>query len=363
MSETSSVSSDASSRVSIKDFRVDSRELAYMAKLKKTLMEKRGVVETTATMTVAHLRAINGGNGFTSLSFLSDVETVRAAIEKDHTTGTQKQYYSAIISALSTTDSSRYKKPLETYRNLFNGKKDEVKKETEARGTALTEKEAAVWMDWPDILRHYERVGREVKAILKKPGFMTSVDYDRVQDHMILALYTQMPPRRNKDYGQMFVTRKEPGTDLTKNYYVMEQGKMYFNVYKTAKTHGAQVVDVPEDVQAIILRYLKLTGSYRSSRGRAPMMPLICSYDGAHLYQQNRMTLLLHRAFGKKIGCNIIRHAYISNLYTPAVLTMGETALAMGHGRSTHLSYFRTPAGGAGTTDMSSEASSVIEHM
>ena len=163
----------------------------------------------------------------------------------------------------------------------------------------------------------------------------------------------------------MWITRKEAGDDKTKNYYVMEEGKMYFNVYKTAKTHGQQVVDVPEHVQTIILRFLKLTGGYRRSRGRAPLLPLICSYDGAHYDSPTKMTLFLNRAFGKKLSCNIIRHSYISNLYTPAVLKMGETASAMGHGRTCHLSYFRTaaPVGGAGTADSGSDSGSVIEHV
>lgn len=363
MSDTSSVSSYASSHESVQDVMIAGRELTYMANLKKTIIEKRGVTESTATQTIQCLMRLNDGKGFTSLAFLADVDAIRAKVEKDHTDVTQKAYYGRILCALGTTESKRYAKPQLTYRKLFEGKVEEVVAATKKRGTGLTEKEAAVWMSWPDILTYYEKVSKEVKTILSKSGDLTSVDYDRVQDHLLLTLFTQMAPRRNKDYSCMWITRKEAGDDKTKNYYVMEEGKMYFNVYKTAKVHGQQVVDVPEHVQAIIHRFLKLTGGYRRSRGRAPLLPLICSYDGAHYDSTSKMTLFLNRAFGKKISCNIIRHAYISNLYTPAVGSMEKAASSMGHSVMTHLHYFRAPTGGAGTADSESDAGSVIEHM
>lgn len=363
MSETTSVSSVESAPVDFKDFKVDGREVSYMAKLMAVIIEKRGVTESTAKQVIGILRRLNGGNGFTSLAFLTDVSTVRGIIEKDYAPGTQKTMYGRVISALSTMESGRYKKPLEMYRKLFEGKAEEVATETKERGTDLTKKEADAWMSWPDILAHYEKVGRQVKAYLRSPP-LTSVHYDRVLDHLLLTLYTQMPPRRTKDYGAMWVTRKEPGTDLTKNYYVIKEGKMYFNVYKTAKTHGQQVVDVPEHVQKLIMRFLKLTGGYRASRGRAPLLPLICNYDGAHYSNPTKVTLFLNRAFdGRKISCNILRHAYISSLYTPAVGSMADTADAMAHSVTTHLTYFRAPAGGAGTADSSSDGGSVIEHV
>lgn len=363
MSETSSVSSAGSASVEFKDFRVDGRELSYMDKLRASIIEKRGVTEATAQQTIRCLRWLNGGNGFTSLAFLADVAAIRELVEKDHTDNTQKMYYGRIVAALSTVSGKRYVKPLESYKKLFDGARDAIVKADKERGAALTKKEAETWMDWPKILAHYEKVGQEVKAIMKKPGPMTSVDYDRVMDHMLLALYTQMPPRRTKDYSAMWVTRKEPGADLTKNYYVMKEGKMYFNVYKTAKTHGQQVVDVPEHVQKLILQFLKLTGGYRASRGRAALLPLICSYDGAHYSNPTKMTVFLNRAFdGKKVSCNILRHAYISNLYTPAVGVMEETASSLGHSVLTHLHYFRNPAGGAGTADSESDDGSIIKH-
>jgi integrase len=162
----------------------------------------------------------------------------------------------------------------------------------------------------------------------------------------------------------MWVTRKAPGDDKSKNYYVINEAKMYFNAYKTAKTHGVQTVDVPKPVQKVLLQYLKLTGCYRRSRGRATLMPLICSYDGAHYTAGGTMTHLLNRAFGKKVSCNIIRHAYISNLYTADVVGMADTAKSMAHAVTTHLAYYRKPVGGAGvTSDSGSDeaSSSVIE--
>lgn len=335
-------------------------QLTYMNELKALLIEKRGVCESTARQTIEALMRLNGNAGFNSVAFLADIERIREWIEKDHSDETQKMYYGRIIATLDVMEGTRYKGTLETYRKLFHGAKDCIIKAKKERGAGLTTKEAEVWMSWPDILAHYDKVSKEVKTILSKKGDLTSVEYDRILDHMILTLYTQMTPRRNKDYAEMWVTRKEPGDDKSKNYYVIEQGKMYFNIYKTAKTHGEQIVEVPKNVQDIIYRFLTFTGCYRRSRGRAPLMPLFCSYDGAHYEQASKMTIVLNRAFGKKVSCNIIRHSYVSSLYTPAVADMEKKAAEMGHEVMTHISYFRAPVGGAGT-DSSSDVGSVID--
>jgi hypothetical protein len=364
--ETASTVSEASSRMSIKDFKTSSREISYMESLRKKLIEKRCVAETTATQTIQALQRLNGGNTFTSMAFLLDIPTVKDFIDKYESDSTRKTYYTRIICAISTTEGTRYKGVLDIYKKLFEGTVDALTKATKERGSALTEKESKSWMSWPDILKHYAAVTEEAHAIIRKKTELTNRDYEKVQDYMLLTLYTQMVPRRNKDYCEMWVTRKAPGDDKSKNYYVINEGKMYFNAYKTAKTHGVQTVDVPKSVQKVLFQYLKLTGCYRRSRGRATLMPLICSYDGAHYTAGGTMTHLLNRAFGKKVSCNIIRHAYISNLYTADVVGMADTAKSMAHGVTTHLSYYRTPVGGAGvTSDSDSDSdeanSSVIE--
>lgn len=362
--DASSTTSEASSRVSIKDFKTSSREVAYMAALRQKLIEKRAIAETTAIQTIQALQRLNGGNGFTSLAFLLDVPTVKHFIDKYDADGTRKAYYTRILCALSTTEGTRYKGVAETYKKLFDGTVEAVTKATKERGTALTAKEEESWMSWSEILKHYDAVGEEAKAIFKKTTELTHRDYEKVQDYMLLSLYTQMVPRRNRDYAEMWVTRKAPGDDKSKNYYVLKEGKMYFNAYKTAKTHGTQTVDVPKHVQKILLEYLRLTGCYRRSRGRAPLMPLICSFDGAHYEAGGTMTHLLNRAFSKKVGCNLIRHAYVSNLYSPEVTGMAQAAKAMAHDLATHISYYREPVGGAGVTsesDSDDVRSSVIE--
>ena len=351
-SDTASVVSDMASSVSSDSSIPTHRQLTYMAELNDKLIEKRGVCDSTAKQTIACLTRVNGGKGFTNLTVLTDVAAVQKYVMEGRSEKSQSTLYGHIVSALDTMESDRYKKPLEMYRSLMKGAVDVVITEKKERGAGLTDKEAAVWMSWPDILAHYEKVEKEVDTILKKSGEITALDYAKVMDHMVLSLYTQMAPRRNKDYSCMFVTRKAPGDDKTKNYYVMDEGKMYFNAYKTLKTHGQQIVDVPKKVQAVIERFLKLTGSYRRSRGRAPLMPLICSYDGAHMEAANAMTKLLNRAFGKKVSCNIIRHSYVSGLYSPAVVGMVQSSKDMGHSLKMHLDYYRDSAaavGGAGT--------------
>ena len=342
------------------------KDYVFMDALKEELMTKRGNTETTARMTVSTLRALNDGKPFTSLVFLRDTDAILKKLDTYAET-TRRTVLGKIVAVLEMKDSRSFTKLLAFYRSLFTDTRAAVDESLKSRGTSKTPKEVASWMTWEEILKRHDELAVQSNEIYKKKTPRTLAEYETLQSFMILSLYVLIPPRRNKDFHQMYVVRKTMPDDKTRNYFVYEERKFYFNTYKTYKTYDTQVIDVPVRLANIIWNFIKETSCWNRSRGRAVQMPLVCSYDGAPYEAINAMTRLLNKAMGKNVSCNLIRHAYVSHLYSDAIADIDKTAAAMAHSVTTHLSYYRKPAGGAG--DSSSESSDsdsdvdVIKHV
>jgi len=321
-----------------------------MITLTKHLMEKRENTEATAQETVGLLRRIAGGE-FKSLRFLTDVDKVLAALST--TDSTRKKQLGKIVAALSLYESSKtYSATIAKYRALFEGQTETVAKAVKERGKEKTDKEEEKWMDWPEVEARHKVLAESVAVVAGKKT-LTPAEWRVVQAHAILSLYVLMPPRRNRDYHQMYVVRKpSDATDTSKNYFVLNEDKMYFNTYKTAKALGPQVVEVPAELSAILRAYIKRTALYAETKGVMPEYPLICRQSGGHMKAVNSMTYLLADALGKPAGSNMLRHSYLTHKYGGVSEEMTEDAEAMAHSVGTQATYIRVPAvGGAGTAD------------
>jgi hypothetical protein len=313
-----------------------------MSLVKRELMEKRGNTLITATQTIASLRILNDGKDFRSLLFLTDVPAVVAKLA-DKTDETQKTYYGRVLAALRVMGERRYSRSIRAYTELFEGKKTTLEK-LKKEGTK-TAKEKENWMSWPKVLEMHEAMSLIVKGLMEtmKERDLTESEYRTVMAHLAMSLYVLMPPRRTTDYLKMWVCEERLLNNKERNYYIRKEGKMYFNNYKTAKTYGQQVVDVPERLRDIIDAAMKCTETWRRSRGRARTMPMFCDYEGIHKPAPHTMTLLLNHAFGgKRIASTQLRRIYVSHLYGEEILKMSTEAAAMAHDIGTHLRYYRT---------------------
>lgn len=313
-----------------------------MSLLKKELMEKRGNSLITATQTVASLRILNDGKDFRSLRFLTAVADVVKKLE-GKTDETQKTYYGRVLAALRVMGEKRYSRSIRAYTDLFEGKKDALEKLRKSGAKSAAEEEN--WMSWPKVLETHAALSAKVDGLmeLKKERDLTPEEYRTIMGHLAMSLYVLMPPRRTTDYLKMWVCEERLLNNKERNYYIRKEGKMYFNNYKTAKTYGQQVVDVPERLRDIIDAAMKCTETYRRSRGRARTMPMFCDYEGIHKPSPHTMTLLLNHAFGgKRIASTQLRRIYVSHLYGEEILKMSEEAAAMAHDVGTHMRYYRT---------------------
>lgn len=151
------------------------------------------------------------------------------------------------------------------------------------------------------------------------------------RDHLLLSMYTYIPPRRQQDYAVMHINR-----DLGNNNYCdIEQGYCVFREYKTAKNMGEARIELPKDLKNII----------KSSLKQEPRYYLFTKLDGSPYGEafQKQSNLSLKRIFKNNfVSVNALRHSYASYLNAQRTLTLHERetlAHQMGHSLMKNMEY------------------------
>lgn len=130
-------------------------------------------------------------------------------------------------------------------------------------------------------------------------------------EHVVLSLYTELPPRRNKDYLEMKLNTDEGNT---------YDGKQFtFKDYKTAYFYGKQTAEPTPLLKKTINKYLA---------GRAT--GYLLERDGKRL-GANGITYILNYYLGKGIGSTELRHIYISHATGDMNKAKAKIAKQMGH--------------------------------
>lgn len=304
----------------------------YMQGLAAKMVEKRGITDTSARKYIADLYRLNGNAPFKSLAWLKEEETIRGRLEP-YAPSTRATILSAMVSAMSVNRA--YKRYHDRWaKELFEGREAMDEAEKERKG-AKTEREAANWVAWDDVVARREELAKDVEAL--PAGALTPKQWDLLQQYLLVCLYTMVPPRRNLDYLAMVTSRNGKMPDVTQNYWLPKDRKFVFNVYKTAKHHGAQEVEVPEELAKVLDLYMS---RHPAGKGKgAAQARLLVKADGTAVTTANHITRALNRVFGRKVGSNLLRHAYLSSKYD--VEAMEKDAEAMGHSVSEQREYLR----------------------
>ena len=228
------------------------------------------------------------------------------------------------------------------------------------RKQTLTAKEAANWMSWTDIMKVYKKMELRVNFLFKtvatketiliyknhpnlQEGAQMFDDDDRqlIQDFHVLMMYIEFPPRRAEDVSSFMVRDYNTKTD---NHVDFKHNKIVFNNFKTQKSFGRQVFELPTDMKKHLLRYMKVfnvKNNYVSTLGLS-----------INLTNTNITHALNRVVKPKKISVNMLRHAYITDFHRNLALTgnssnlelMSELAEKMAHSVETQLTYVRHDA-------------------
>jgi len=236
------------------------------------------------------------------LEFLKDTQKVIDWIESSkYALNSRKAIYIAIVGTLKAQEGY----DLTPYRTKMDSYNKEVTANYETQ--QLTAVEEGKYLPWNEILDAVEKARLAVE------------DVWTLQEYIILALYTMMPPVR-LDYGEMKVVPVEPAEPVG-NYLVWSKKPyFYFSDYKTFKVYGVMRIQLKPALVDELEEWLRYPDQYllvdRSGNplGAVALGQLIISTFQKHC--------------GKKIGVSMLRHSYISYVRAKELPIKQSDALA-----------------------------------
>jgi len=308
----------------------------FMVDLTKKLVAEKKLADSSAALYVKNLWTLNGKQPFGNLAFLKNADTIDGLLA-NYAENTKKTFLSSIVSVLSLfKDKATYKKIYQHYYDAMMAKAGDMKK---AESDDKTERQSENWMEWAAVQKVKDDALKAVSEFASNK-LVTAKQYGELLCFLILSLYTDIPPRRNADYSEMFVVGKyDPKMDANKNYLDLAGKRMIFNKYKTAKKYGQQIVEYGENanLSKAIEMYLKHTPLHKGKITKATEFRFLCYEDGSPLTAVNAITRVLNKCLGKKVGSSMLRHIFLSNKYD--IKDMKETAEEMGHSVNEALKY------------------------
>ena len=194
----------------------------------------------------------------------------------------------------------------------------------------MTDKQKDNWVTQDQVREKYNDLydSLKLKLVSKKIDAKTLNDFS---DLLLLALTSGIfiPPRRSLDWAEMMVKGYDKKTD---NYIL--KGKFYFNKYKTSKTYGTEIIDIPADLQVLLKKYISYLPSSQEY--------LFVNGKGGKITSV-KVAITLNKIFGKNVSVNNLRHSYITEKYKgmPALMDLIETSKDMGHSVLQHLEYIK----------------------
>lgn len=297
------------------------------------------VAESTANAYIKSLYALNGKKPFKNLTFLKDTEAIDKLIG-EYAETTQRALLATLVSVLKTfKDKAGYKKAYNHYYDTMM-ERNQVARENETN--EKTEKQKDNWLSWEDIEKRKAEIYEEIGKFAGKKA-IDATQYDKLLQFIVLAIYTDVQPRRNQDYLDMYIIKKwndKMSTD--KNYLDLASKKFIYNKYKTFRKYGQQTIDIPDTLWSALTLYLKYHPLWQGvvKRKNEPIKFLVDA-TGNPLVAVNAITRLLNKTFGKKVGSSMIRHIYLSDKYKDTVEEMKKDSEAMGHSVSQQRDYIR----------------------
>ena len=311
----------------------------FMLQLARSLITERKITESSANAYIKVLYAMNDKKAFKNLTFLKAVDAIDTKI-KTYAESTQRAITASIVSVLSLyKDKATFKKPYEHfYAEMMKGTKEA---NAEAGKNEKTETQKTNWISWADVEKKKRELVEEVEKFKDAPELKVR-EYETLLQLLVLSLYTDIAPRRNQDYLDMYIVKKHNAKMPTdKNYLDVASKKFIFNKYKTAKKYGAQTEEIPATLFERIELYLSKHPLWKAGRkGTAPIKFLVTA-GGEPIVALNAITRILNKIFDKKIGATMLRHIYISDKFGNTLEDMKKTATGMGHSLNVQRDYIK----------------------
>ena len=277
-------------------------------------------------------------DGATDFSFLFEVEPILLKLEK-YKSATRRNYLNAIIVVLQGVEGSEGTEgALKQYEKVRDKYNEEYAEQVQTH--TKTERQKAIWIDWPDYLEVVDTLRDKTAHLRSEPW--NPKQKQAYQDYLITMLYSKYP-LRNDWADVMVITKTEynklgGGDKKQGNYLVKHDTNKYFfvlNEYKTSKKYGEKHIEIDVDILAPLRRWLRHNDSGY----------LLINRKGEPLHS-NGITKTLNRIGneqrGKPFGSSILRHSYLSHKYAEVRQEKEKDADLMGHSVATQADYVKT---------------------
>ena len=243
---------------------------------------------------------------------------------------TQKNYYSAILVALST-DLDKYQDFYESYFNLHKKLADDISDEMMTQ--IKTEKQAENWVSMSVLKDVVDNLHADIiSQNLYQLANWDKQQTDLFQRYLVGSLYTKIPPVRLDFSGMKIISKKEYDKlkDKKDNYLVIQNLKkkqFVFNDYKTFSKYGSKIITVPDEINAILNVWLfhNKTGFLLLDNNNKPMSRVTLS----------RYLTKIFSPTGKNISVTMLRHIYLSDQFPAQSQKMKDLAGSMMHSVNT----------------------------
>ena len=190
-----------------------------------------------------------------------------------------------------------------------------------------SQKEEDNWITTADIQKIYDELFVNASAMLNNK---LALNYQTIVQYMLLACLggvVGIAPRRSLDFTEL----KLKNYSKTDNYY--KGGKFYFNIYKTSKHYGEQVIDVKEkapEFYKLLQKWVKIN----------PTDYLLFS-SNQEKFTSPQVTKMFNKLFGKNASTNLLRHSYLTSEYGKLQEEMANDAREMSHNSNTQAMYIK----------------------
>jgi len=277
-------------------------ELATLAK--KIMVVKDGINGNSLNTYLANVRKLYMalfGVEFDDINRLRKFKKVQAYLES-FPIYTRKNILVSLIVALR--GSGMNKRVLNKYVKYFHELVAQINDNYKKH--ALSEKDKKNWVTHEDI----ERIRNELEEKIAGLNFnkMIRKEKDYIQQHLVLMLYTKLPPLRNNYVDMVVITKSPKGLPKSKehNYIVLDRKKIVLNKYKTVKTYGQKISDVPDYIIGLVKRWMKYN----------PTRYLLINTTTNTPMGTNGLTKYLNKIFKpKKVSTTMLRKFYLSHKY------------------------------------------------
>lgn len=297
-----------------------------MEELKKVIMDNRpkiteSSIKTYVSMITNLYKQIHGKEkDFDYSYFLKNADEVI-----EHLKNKEAKNRKTILSSLVVICGDDNKKVCQKYRELMMA--DAIKANKEHEKQKKTEKQADNWISYDEVKKVYSNLKKEVSPLLLSKKDLNDDELQRIQNYIILSLYTDIAPRRLMDYTEMKIRgdiNKDEDNYLLKNKFV-------FNKYKTSKFYGTQQIDIPLKLKLLINKWLKINTT-----------DFLLFDNKQQKLTPSKLNQRLNKIFNKNIGASMLRHIYISDEVlkdTPALEKLKKISEDMGHNLTQQMLY------------------------